>query len=173
MNTNMLGEITDEVVPWEVNQQCNLMNAIFSQVVDHRVQELGKEKCCGCKIDHPSQRRHDCLMMTEEGWITYGPEAIKNVLEKGILWKQFREAIRIMQFIPHEHARRHFQKLSSDCEATLELLMNLNSKTNLSEYQDILGTSTTGKKNTKHFRISNYLIKKHLLIIYNFHVKRS
>ena len=58
MNTKMLGEITDEVVPWEVNQQSNLMNAIFSQVVDHRVHELRKEKCCGCKIDHPSQRRH-------------------------------------------------------------------------------------------------------------------
>ena len=27
MNTKMLREITDEVVPWEVNQQCNLMNA--------------------------------------------------------------------------------------------------------------------------------------------------
>ena len=39
----MLGEITDEVVPWEVNQQCNLMNAIFSQVVNHRVQELRKK----------------------------------------------------------------------------------------------------------------------------------
>ena len=73
------------------------MNAIFSQVVDHRVHELRKEKCCGCKIDHPSQRRHDCLMMTEEGWITYGLEAIEHVVEKGILWKQFREAIRIMR----------------------------------------------------------------------------
>ena len=140
MNTKMLGEITDEVVLWEVNQQFNLMNAIFSQIVDRRVQELRKEKCCGCKIDHPSQRRHDCLMMSEEeGWITYGPEAIEHVLEKGILWKQFREAIRIMQFIPHDHARRHFQKLSSDREATLELLMDLNFKTNLAEYQDILG----------------------------------
>ena len=66
INTKMLGEITDEVVPWEVNQPCNLMNAIFSQVVNLQVLELRKEKCCGCKIDHPSQRRHDCLMMTEE-----------------------------------------------------------------------------------------------------------
>ena len=49
MNSKMLGEITDEVVPWEVNQQCNLMNAIFSQVVDHRVQELRKEKCWGVR----------------------------------------------------------------------------------------------------------------------------
>ena len=98
MNTKMLGEITDEVVRWEVNQLCNLMNAIFSQVVDHWVQELRKEKCCGCKIDHPSQRRHDCIMMTEEeGWITYGLEAIKHVVKHEILWKQFREAIRIMR----------------------------------------------------------------------------
>ena len=122
MNTKMLGEITDEVVLWEVNQQCNLMNAIFSQVVNLQVQKLQKEKCCRCKIDHPSQRRHDCLMMTEEGWITYGLEAIEHVLEKGILWKQFREAICIMQLIPHDHACNHFQKLSSDREATLELL---------------------------------------------------
>ena len=79
----MLGEITDEVVPWEVNQRCNLMNAIFSQVVNQRVQELRKEKCCGCKVDHPSQRRHECLTMSEEeGWISYGLEAIEHVIEK-------------------------------------------------------------------------------------------
>ena len=110
MNTNMLGEITDEVVPWEVNQQCNLMNAIFSQVVNHRVQELRKEKWITVvnakgKVDHPSQRRQKCLMMSEEeGWISYGLEAIEHVIEKGILWKQFREAIRITRLISHEHA---------------------------------------------------------------------
>ena len=79
------------------------------------------------------------MMTEEEGWITYGLEAIEHVLEKGILWKQFREAIRIIQFIPHAHARRHFKKLSSDRETTLELLMDLNFKTNLAEYQYILG----------------------------------
>ena len=79
------------------------------------------------------------MMAEEEGWITYGLEAIEHVLEKGILWKQFREAIRIIQFIPYAHARRHFKKLSSDRETTLELLMDLNFKTNLAEYQYILG----------------------------------
>ena len=135
----MLGEITGEVVPWEVNQQCNLMNAIFSQVVNQQVQELRKEKCCRCKIDHPS-RRHECLLMSEEeGWISYGLEAIEHVLHQEILWKQFREAIRIMRLIPHKHAIKHFQKLSSNHEATLELLRDLMFRTNLSEYQDILG----------------------------------
>ena len=43
MNTKILGEITDEVVPWEVNQQCNLMNAIFSQAVNLQVQKLRKK----------------------------------------------------------------------------------------------------------------------------------
>ena len=83
------------------------MKPIFSQVVDQRVQELRKEKCCGCQVDHPSQRRHDCIMMTEEeGWINYGLEAIEHVLQQGILWKQFREAVRIMRLIPHEHAAK-------------------------------------------------------------------
>ena len=127
-------------MPWEITQQCHLMNDIFSQIVDHRVQELRKEKCCGCKVDHPGQRRHYCIMMSEEdGWITYGLEAIEHVLQQEILWKQFREAIRIMRLIPHEHAVKHFQKLSSKHEATLELLRDLMFRTNLSEYQDILG----------------------------------
>ena len=136
----MIGEMTDEVVVWEVNQQINLMNAIFSQVVNHHVQKLRKEKCCGCEIDHPSQRRHDCIMRSEEeSWITYGLEAIEHVLEHGILWKQFREAIRIMKLVPHEHILQHFQKLSSQYETTLELLTDLHFKADLSEYQDILG----------------------------------
>ena len=45
----MLGAITDEVVPWGVNQQCNLMNAIFLQVVNQRVQELRKESAVDVK----------------------------------------------------------------------------------------------------------------------------
>ena len=79
------------------------------------------------------------MMSEEEGWISYGLEAIEHVLQQEILWKQFREAIRIMRLIPHEHAVKHFQKLSSNHEATLELLRDLMFRTNLSEYQDILG----------------------------------
>ena len=79
------------------------------------------------------------MMSEEEGWISYGLEAIEHVIDKGILWKQFREAIRIMRLIPHNHANNHFQKLSSNHETTLELLMDLQFKTDLSEYQDILG----------------------------------
>ena len=70
---------------------------------------------------------------------TYGIEAVEHVLQKGILWKQFREAIRIMQLIPHGHARKHFQKLPSHHEVTLELLRDLMFKADLFEYQDILG----------------------------------
>ena len=100
---------------------------------------MRKKKCCGCEVNHPSQRRHDCIMMTEEGWITCGLEAVEYVLQQGILWKQFREAIRIMKLIPHEHVLQHFQKLSSNHEATLELLTDSKFKANLSDYQDILG----------------------------------
>ena len=97
----MFEEIIDKIVPLEVNHQCNLMNAIFSQTVNHQVQELQKKQCCGCEVDHPSQRRHDCIMMTEERWITYGLETVQYVPQQGIVWKQFKEAIRIMKFVPH------------------------------------------------------------------------
>ena len=79
------------------------------------------------------------MMSEEEGWISYGLEAIEHVLQQEILWKQFREATRTMHLIPHKHAIKHFQKLSSNHEATLELLRDLHFKTSLSEYQDVLG----------------------------------
>ena len=135
----MLGEI-DEFVPWEVEYQCNIMNAIFSQTVNLRVGELRKERCCGCEVNHPSQRRHECLMMTEEeGWENYGLEAIEHVLQQGILSKQFTEAARVMKLTPHDQVTQHYEKLAKNHEATLELLTNLMFKGNLSEYQSILG----------------------------------
>ena len=99
------------------------------------MQELRKEKCCGCEIDHPSQRRHEFIMMSEEeGWITYGLEAVEHVFEHGILWEQYREAVQIMNLIPHERALQHFQSLSSNHETTQDLLMDLQFKEDLSEY---------------------------------------
>ena len=78
----MLAEITDEIVPWVVKNHWNLMNAIFSQIVSHHVQELRKETSCGCEVNYPSQRRHDCIMMTEEeGWRNYGLEVVEHVLQ--------------------------------------------------------------------------------------------
>ena len=56
----------DEIVPVEVRNLRDLMNAIFVEAVSDEVRKLRKEKCCGCLVNHPSQRRHECLMMTEK-----------------------------------------------------------------------------------------------------------
>ena len=133
----MLEEI-DEFVPWEVKNQRNLMNAIFFQAVNLRVGKLRKERCCGCKVNHPSQRRHDCLMMME-GWENYGLEAIEHVVQHGILLNQFTEAACVMKLIPHDQVTRHYEKLAYNHEATLQLLTNLMFKADLSKYQHILG----------------------------------
>ena len=70
--------IVDEIVPWKIKNLCNLMNAIFVETVSELVENLRVEKCCSCEVNHPSQRRHDCVMMTEqEGWERNGLEAIK------------------------------------------------------------------------------------------------
>ena len=39
-----------------------LINA-FADHLSYEVLTLTKENCNGCKIDHPSQRQHDCCMM--------------------------------------------------------------------------------------------------------------
>jgi hypothetical protein len=118
------------------------MNAIFSEAIDSQVNKLRKEKCWGCIVDHPSQKRHECLMMSEdEGWIMHGLEAIERVIESQVVWKHFTEAIRVMKLNYHEHATEHFQNLTRNHETTLELLKDLKFKSGISEYQAILGVS--------------------------------
>ncbi len=131
----------DEAMPWEVRNLCYLMNAIFLQAVDKEVSKLRKELCYGCKKDHPSQRRHDCVMMSEEeGWIKHGKKAIKRVVENKILRKLFREGIRVMKLDYHEQVAEHFDNLTNHFETTLDLLRHLKfNSMGFTEYQDVLG----------------------------------
>ena len=59
-------------------------------------------------------------MTEEEGWENYGLEAVKHVLQHGILSKQFTEAARVMKLTPHEHVSRHYEKM----EKIMKLLWN-------------------------------------------------
>ena len=57
-NMNTLSTITmDEIVPCEIRNLQDLINAIFVDTVTHEVNKLRKEKCCGCLVDHPSQKK--------------------------------------------------------------------------------------------------------------------
>ena len=131
----------DEVMPWEVKNLCNLMNAILLEAVDDAVNKLRKEFCCGCKVDHPSQRRHECIMMSEEeGWLMHGEKAIEQVIEHQILWKLFSEAIRVMKLDYYEQVTDHFKNLTKDYETTFNLLTDLKfNGSGLPEYQSVLG----------------------------------
>ena len=40
-----------------------LLIEAFAEHLSSEVYKLTQENCNGCKIDHPSQRQHDCLMM--------------------------------------------------------------------------------------------------------------
>ena len=64
---------SDEVSSDDYKKLCKLLETIIAWAVFDEVHKLSKEKCCGCEYDHPSQRRHDCVMLTvEEKWSTYG-----------------------------------------------------------------------------------------------------
>ena len=38
----------------------------LKRAVGHEVDKFHQEKCCGCKVNHPSQRRHERLMIEEK-----------------------------------------------------------------------------------------------------------
>ncbi|CAB4028298.1 Hypothetical predicted protein [Paramuricea clavata] len=91
-------EVTNDLVvnevSYEVKNVCDLMNAVLFEVVVCEIQRLLKERCPGCEVDHPSQRRHVCIMLSdEEGWLLHGLERVEHVIECGILRKKSLEAI--------------------------------------------------------------------------------
>ena len=70
----------------------SLLEAIYAEAVAYEGGKLTKERCCGCEYDHPSQRQHDCIMLSEqERWQSYGLEAIERVIVKRMVWREFVE----------------------------------------------------------------------------------
>ena len=129
----------DEIVPCEIRHLQDLINAIFVDTVAHEVNKLRKEKCCGCLVDHPSKRRHDCVMMTEdEGWIEHGLEAIERAIEQETVWRKFLEAVRVLKLTLYKQARKHYNNLKNNHATTLNLLMDLKGGTSLSEHEPIV-----------------------------------
>jgi hypothetical protein len=103
-----------------VKDVCGLMDAIFSEAVSDEIEKIRKEKCCDCKVDYQNQRRHECLMLTlEESWTTYGLDAIEQVIEWGILWKLFNEAIRVQKLDYYEAVTKHYENLTKNYETIL------------------------------------------------------
>jgi hypothetical protein len=76
------------------------------------------------------------MLSDEEGWLLHGLEAVERVIERGILRKQFLEAIRVMQLEYYERAKEHYANLIKDREVTLDFLGDL--RGSFSDYQPIL-----------------------------------
>jgi hypothetical protein len=130
----------DEVSASDYKRLLSLLEAIYAEAVSCEVGKLAKESCCGCEYDHPSQRRHDCLMLSEqEKWQSYGLEAIERVIVKRMVWREFVEAIRVMKLQYHKDAREHFDNLEKSPDSTFVYsLMDLHENSEDSEFESIL-----------------------------------
>ena len=114
----------DEVFSSEERSLCDLLNAIFASTVSNEIRKLRKERWCGCKVDHPSQRRHQSLMLSDkEAWEMYGFDAMRRISDT--IWVQFIEAIRLMKMDYRGRIYEYFENMIRNSESTLGFLMNL------------------------------------------------
>jgi hypothetical protein len=135
--TNSLS--VDEIEPSERKNLRILLNAILLDLVADQVKQLRTEKCCGCEANHPSQNRHECLMMTmDEGWLMYGEEAIERVHARNIVWKEFLEAIRVAKLAYHPDASIHYTNLWKNHSTTLQALMSLKEGSTHLKYEPVV-----------------------------------
>ena len=132
-------ELAVDEMSSEVKNVCDLVNAIFYEAVAVEIGKLCKERCRGCEVDHPREKRHECCMLPlEEKWIMYGLEAVERVLEQGILRKQFIEAVLVLKLPHYKRAEKHCKNLERNREVTLEFLKNLRQTMSLDRFQPVL-----------------------------------
>ena len=147
----------DEVSQSECQKLCRLLEAIFAQAVGREVYNLCKERCCGCEYDHPSQRRHECLMLThEEKWEMYGFEAIERVNSKREVWGEFVEAARVLKLKYHPDAHSHLRHLEKEPDSQfIDDLMELYLKPEKPEFETILNYLLHWREGKREITISD------------------
>ena len=131
---------TDEVSSVDYQKLCKLLEAIIAWAVSGEIEKLSKERCCGCEYDHPSQRQHDCLMLTvEEKSTTYGLEAMDRVNSKQMIWHLFLEVMRILKLKYYNSIVDHLNDLQRDPDsALLYSLMELYLDGDNTEFNSVL-----------------------------------
>ena len=96
----------------EYQKLFSLIEVIYTHAVFTEIERLCEENCCGCKIDHPSQRQHNCLMLTaEEKWELYYQKAVALVNDNRSVWDEFIEATRVLKLSCHKDALEHLRHL--------------------------------------------------------------
>ena len=81
---------------------------------------LCEKNCCGCKVGHPSQRQHNCLMLTvKKKWDLHCKDAVALVNEKRPIWDKFLEATRVLKIHVSLESLKQLEKAS---EITLHTL---------------------------------------------------
>ena len=98
----------DENSAVEYQKLFSLIEIIYTRAVFTEIERLCEEHCCGCKIDHPSQRQRDCLMLTaEEKWELYYKKSAALLNDNRSVWDEFIEATRVLKLTCHIDALEH------------------------------------------------------------------
>ena len=74
----------DEVEKIQRQKIASLIEHVFqltyAALFDTLIQEEKLNRCNGCAIQHPSQRKHSCLMMdNEEAWMYYRDDVVEKI----------------------------------------------------------------------------------------------
>ena len=125
----------DKISDVEYQKLFSLIEVIYTHAVFTEIERLCEENCCGCKIDHPSQRQHDCLMLTEEEkWELYYKKAVALLNEN----RSVIEATRVLKLSCHKDALEYLRHLERESEIALYTLWQLHSNKEDREMNGIL-----------------------------------
>ena len=83
--------VVDEVERFEKDKLVHLISQVFHLAYADLCGDLVfaevRKRCYGCEIQHPSQRHHDCCMLTEqESWDLYYLE-VKDEIKSNKVWE--------------------------------------------------------------------------------------
>ena len=101
----MAGIYVDEIDIFERDQLyffiSNIFHLVYTDECVGPIYEERQRQCYGCEVDHPSQRHHDCLMLTEEeSWNLFYDQA-KDVVDAEEVWKKVLGVCYMMNIALH------------------------------------------------------------------------
>lgn len=91
------------------------LDFLYARTVLELLNEVVKDNCYGCEIDHPSQTQHTCLMWTTTEHLDTYFEQTFNKIKYGDVIIQLREQVELMD-IPNYLKNSVFAQFQEWCD---------------------------------------------------------
>ena len=89
----------------------SVLNFCYAEQIFKNTNEVANSKCRGCEVDHPSQTRHQCLMLCQYGKLEFYFEDILESIDQYEVIRKWKQQVSVMN-IPSDFVDMYSLKVN-------------------------------------------------------------